>query len=52
MIIVATSSEKLIKNPKKSNNEVKKILDDKRIETLKTIRTNLPLSKVSHKIEN
>lgn len=29
-IIVATSSEKLIENPKESNNEVKEILDEKR----------------------
>lgn len=49
MIIVATSSEKLIENPKESNNEVEEILDEKRIEILKTIRTSLPLSKAPHR---
>lgn len=39
--IVATSSEKQIENPKESDNEVEKILDKKRIETLKTKSTSI-----------
>lgn len=49
IIRVATSSGKLIENPKERNNEVKEILDEKRIETLNIFGNNLPLSKVSHK---